>query len=138
MRERHECKQLRPVIRLLALLAAGVVARHAAAESGAAATPRVEVPEVASDFGSVRQGEKVSRKFTIRNTGAADLVLGNAEISGAGVATVRMRGTIAAGRAGEVAVMMDTKRLAGDVKAVVAFATNDRARPRVELSMTGR
>ncbi len=129
----------RPFVRLLVLLTAAAVLRlPGSAEAAAPAKARVEIPEAICDFGSVRQGEKVSRKFTIRNTGSRDLVLGDAELSGAGIATVRMRGRIAPGGAADVAVTMDTRRLSGDVEAGVAFATNDPERPRVELALKGR
>ncbi len=129
----------RRFIRLVLLLAVAAVLRQPGPSDAAEpATPRAEVPEAVCDFGAVVQGERISRAFAISNTGRGDLVLGNAEISGAGVATVRMRGRIAAGRTGDVAVTIDTKRLSGDVKAGIAFSTNDPERPRVELILKGR
>lgn len=127
------------VIALGALIAAADVPWDpGSADAAQRAKPRVETPGPVHDFGAARQGEKVSAVFTIRNSGSGDLVLGTPEISGAGVATVRMRGRIAAGRTGDVAVTIDTNVLSGDVRMGVAFATNDPDRPRVELSVKGR
>lgn len=123
---------------MIAFAAAVVMQQSSSSEAAPPAKPRAEVPQAVYDFGSVVRGEKVNGRFTIGNAGSADLVLGDMQFLGAGVATVRLRGRIPPGRAGDVAVTIDTKLLIGDVETGVAFATNDPERSRIELRLKGR
>ncbi len=128
----------RPPARRVVLLAAALLAQPGSLHGAPPAMPRAEVAQSVHDFGSVTRGQKVSRAFTIKNAGAGELVLGSVEIAGAGIATVRMRGRIAPGKAGDVIVTVDTRGLSGDVAAGVAFGTNDPELPRIALMLKGR
>jgi hypothetical protein len=88
------------------------------------------------DFGTVKQGEKVSHCFELENKGAAPLKIIRMELSLPDM-TTRSTASIAPGKKGQVCVELGTSTLSLKVRAQAQLFTDDPAQPRIPLFITG-
>ena len=103
----------------------------------AADAPHAVVSEGRYEFGALRQGEKVSHCFAIRNDGSAPLEISGMALSLPGM-TARGSPAIAPGQAGQVCVDLDTSDLGLEVNATTRLDLNDPVRPQITLVLHGR
>jgi hypothetical protein len=96
----------------------------------------LDVPERTHTFGTVKQGETITRTFVIRNTGSAPLKIARMELSERGI-TARIKPMIPPGEEGQITVRWDTGRLKGDVSGEVVLHPEDPAQPPVVLLLEG-
>lgn len=100
--------------------------------------PRLEMPEYSHDFGRVYARWEVSHIFAVQNTGTADLVINNL-VTSCGCATAELSSSvIPPGHRADLTVTFDADYhpVRGAVTRLVWFATNDPARPWVEVRIT--
>jgi hypothetical protein len=102
----------------------------------AASSPKAVVPAPNYDFGTIRQGEKVSHCFELANRGTASLKTGQMELSLPDM-TARATASIAPGKTGQVCVELGTSSLSLKVTARVLVILNDLTQPRIPLVLTG-
>ena len=95
--------------------------------------------QVASDtvnFGQVKQGEIVSGKFQVSNTGTEPVTIQFMEFSMPGLrASVQPK--INAGSTNEILVSWDTSQLEGEVNGKVILTLDDLLNPEIVLVVTG-
>lgn len=105
----------------------------AASGSGAA----IDAPS-ALDFGAVTVGQARDLKLTIRNVGGAVLNVASLSVGNAGFSVVSPAGafTVAAGAQADITIRF-SPRAAGSATDTLAIASNDAARPRVAVSLSG-
>jgi Protein of unknown function (DUF1573) len=98
------------------------------AQSGTVASPNY-------DFGVVKQGERVSHAFEIRNTGEAPLHIEKVEMSLPGM-TSRFRPEVLPGGFVPINVEWNTTGFSGETEATALVYTDDPKRPQTELHLT--
>jgi hypothetical protein len=120
-----------------ALLVAAAAAFLFISSSGRAAeTPKAFVPAASYDFGTVKQGEKVSHCFELRNQGSAPLKIEKMQLTFPKM-TARAAGSIPPGKSGTVCIDLGTDDLSLKVKAQAAVFVNDPHQPQIPLVLTG-
>ena len=87
------------------------------------------------DFGVVKQGERVSHIFEIRNTGEAPLHIEKVETSLPGI-TTRFRPEILPGDFVPIEVEWNTTGFSGEMEAAMIVYTDDPKRPQTALHLT--
>ena len=128
-------KSPRPDRGLLAL-AAALALSCLRSQVWAAVSPKAVVPAPKYDFGIVKQGEKVSHCFQLRNEGTAPLTTSRMELSLPAM-TARATASIAPGKTGQICVELGTSSLSLKVNAQALLIVNDPAQPRIPLVLTG-
>jgi Protein of unknown function (DUF1573) len=98
------------------------------AQSGTVASPHY-------DFGIVKQGERVSHVFEIRNTGEAPLHIEKVEMSLPGM-TSRFRPEVLPGAFVPINVEWNTMGFSGETEATAIVYTDDPKRPQTVLHLT--
>jgi hypothetical protein len=98
------------------------------AQSGSVASPNY-------DFGVVKQGERVSHAFEMRNTGEAPLHIEKVEMSFPGM-TSRFRPEVLPGTFVPINVEWNTTGFSGETEATAVVYTDDPKRPQTELHLT--
>jgi len=98
---------------------------------------QLDVLSDSANFGQVRQGETVSVKFQIRNSGTEPLTITGLEFSMPGI-NARVKQEIAAGSIAEILISWDTSRLRGEVKGQAVLTLNDPQIPKVVLTLRGK
>jgi hypothetical protein len=98
------------------------------------AAPGAGVPGKTIDLGMVKQGEKIERKVTVRNTGSGVLCISDTETS-CGCVKADWDGDshIAPGASGTFTIRVDTAGKEGTQKKWVTLYTNDPRQPTVSL-----
>jgi protein-disulfide isomerase len=99
-------------------------------------SPKAFAPARNYDFGTVKQGEKVSHCFKLENRGSAPFKTVRMELSLPDM-TARVPGSIPAGKPGEACIELDTSKLSLKVRAQALLFTNDPSQPQIPLLMTG-
>jgi len=89
------------------------------------------------DFGTVKEGEKVSHVYKFKNAGKEPLVISNAQGSCGCTVPKWPRDPIAPGKSGEIVVEFDTKGKAGDRNQKVTLTANTNP-PQTFLSLKGK
>jgi hypothetical protein len=89
------------------------------------------------DFGSVKEGEKVSHTYTFKNSGKEPLVISNAQGSCGCTVPQWPRDPIAPGQSGKIVVEFDTRGKAGDRNQKVTLTANTNP-PQTFLSLKGK
>ncbi len=84
-------------------------ARQQAEQVPAGPTTTLEFEETTFDFGTVKQGEKVTHIFKFRNTGDEPLIISNAKATCGCTVPRWPKEPIAPGEGGEIEVAFDTK-----------------------------
>jgi hypothetical protein len=100
-------------------------------------TTEVVFTETEFDFGSVKEGEKVSHTYKFKNAGKEPLVISNAQGSCGCTVPKWPRDPIAPGKTGEIVVEFDTKGKAGDRNQKVTLTANTNP-PQTFLSLKGK
>jgi len=103
----------------------------------APAFAQLDVLSDSANFGQVSQGETVSVKFQIRNSGTEPLTITGLEFSMPGM-NARVKQEIAAGSIAEILINWDTSRLRGEVKGQAVLTLSDPQIPKVVLTLRGK
>lgn len=96
----------------------------ASKENGTEALPEYEFVEEAYDFGEVSQGEKVTKVFTFKNIGSADLIIADAKGSCGCTVPEFPKEPIAPGEEGRIKVVFDSNGKKGKVHNTVTLVAN--------------
>jgi hypothetical protein len=102
------------------------------------AGPRLAVEPERFDFGPVLPGRRLTKEFTLRNVGSAELVIDKLSSSCACAAALldEKQRRLAPGRSGALRVTLRTPAAAGRVAETVRIASNDRERPELAVEVT--
>src|SRR5438552_3189544 len=119
---------------LLAIQTAGTDPATQAASSQPAA-PRLICEQPVFKLQRVWSGDKVEHKFTIRNTGSADLQIINVEAACGCFVAEDYPKTIAPGQKGDISVSLQTARGAKEVHKEMQVETNDSQHPKTLLTI---
>ena len=103
---------------------------------GAAESPRGVFSATTDDFGTVRQGEKVTYVFVVRNEGTAPLRIQRVDLSEPEM-TARFKPVILPGQEGQIRVEWDTVHLKGQAEGTATVHLDDPAQPQVALVLKG-
>lgn len=125
---RYRCSTLR-----LALVALWSLSALTHAE----APPRGVVAHDTYDFGSVRQGTRISHAFIVNNAGERPLRITGATLSMPGMNVRVAPVEVPAKGEGAVTVELTTERTAGAIEAEAQVEWNDPVRPKVGLKLQG-
>jgi Protein of unknown function (DUF1573) len=98
--------------------------------------PRAVVVEPDYDFGTLEQGQLVTRSFTIRNEGTAPLTISRVDLSQPFMRS-RFRRVIPANSEGQITIEWDTTRFTGDLAAEAIVHLDDPAQRRLSLTIQG-
>lgn len=93
--------------------------------------------EMKYDFGTVQEGEKVTRKFKFKNTGDKPLTIQNAKGSCGCTVPTWPRTPIAPGAENEIEVVFDSKGKPGKQTKTVTITANTSPSPTTTLTITG-
>jgi hypothetical protein len=100
-------------------------------------TTEMAFSETEFDFGTVKEGLKVSHTYSFKNTGKEPLVISNAQGSCGCTVPKWPRDPIAPGKSGEIVVEFDTKGKAGDRNQKVTLTANTNP-PQTFLTLKGK
>ncbi len=100
-------------------------------------TTEMVFTETEFDFGTVKEGVKVSHVYKFKNAGKEPLVISNAQGSCGCTVPKWPRDPIAPGKTGEIVVEFDTKGKAGDRNQKVTLTANTNP-PQTFLSLKGK
>ncbi|MBX2929810.1 MAG: DUF1573 domain-containing protein [Saprospiraceae bacterium] len=100
-------------------------------------TTEIAFTETEFDFGTVKDGEKVSHTYKFKNTGKEPLVISNAQGSCGCTVPKWPRDPIAPGKSGEIVVEFDSKGKAGDRNQKVTLTANTNP-PQTFLTLKGK
>ncbi len=118
---------------LLAALALGAPVQKAATAPSEVPVIRVE-PE-AFDFGRALPGRTLRKEFTLRNAGAAELVIEGVSTTCGCTAAIAGETHLKAGRSTSLSVTLQTRDYRGRVERRVLVRSNDPRTPLLELSV---
>ena len=104
--------------------------------AAATESPRALFPTRSHDFGTVTQGAKIVREFTVRNQGTNPLTIEGGELSMPGM-KARFNTGIGPGEEARITLEWDTSGVRGEVRGEAGFRLNDPAQPTVTLSLSG-
>jgi Protein of unknown function (DUF1573) len=130
------CMQTRRrLVRVLILTLAILfgVTLPARAEKGA---PRAAVDATTHDFGRVSRGTVVTKRFVIRNTGTAPLLIESMQFSTPGM-RARVASTIEPGASAQLEIVWDTSHYTRDAEGQAILLLNDPDLPKLVLTLTG-
>lgn len=94
-------------------------------ESTPTRAPRIAVEPATFDFGKVRQERTLTKQFSIRNFGSADLAVENVSTTCGCTAALMDDKVIKPGRSAILRVTMETRSYKGKVERIVLIKTND-------------
>jgi len=114
-----------------------IVAIPAAWAEGAAKGARAVFPSLQYDFGTVIQGTVVKYDFSVRNEGAADLVIQRLVPSCGCTAVSSSNEAVQPGREGKIHVEFDTSGFSGPKLKLIRVYTNDFDNPVQQLTIKG-
>jgi len=97
---------------------------------------QVALPLDEAHFGRVSQGETVSRKFQVHNSGSDKLTITGLEFSMPGM-SARVKQEIDAGSSVEIEINWDTSRLRGEIRGQAVLTLNDPQAPNIVLTLQG-
>src|SRR5215469_8742914 len=98
--------------------------------------PRALFPEKTFNFGKVKQGEKITHKFQVKNEGTAPLILGRVDFDLPGL-TAKFNPEIPPGGEGFIQVDWDTTSFSGKRDVEAKLSSNDPARPKFAFTLSG-
>ena len=121
---------------ILTLTAAMLTLLGAPSAAVQAPAPNAVYPVRTYDFGAVKQGEKVSHCFVVRNEGKAPLTTTGMQLPSPEI-VARAPATIAPGQEGKVCVDLDTSSMSRAVHTWAIIFSNDPVVPKFPLYMNG-
>lgn len=102
----------------------------------AGTAPNASFDTLDSDFGTVKQGQVITQKFTIANKGDAPLRIEKVQFSMPGM-KVKVKQEIPPGQSADMKIEWDTSRFTQLVKGQALLFLNDKKQPKVVLTLTG-
>jgi len=121
----------------LMVLLAGLVPVMATAQSASDAKPRIEMREMAYNFGELFHQEKYVHSFDVRNLGNANLEIKSVQPS-CGCTTVKFDRIIGPGQMGHIELSIDGAKVHGEFDKSASVVSNDPQIPHMVLKMTGK
>lgn len=100
-------------------------------------SPRIVFPEPVYDFGTVEQGEQVTKFFRFINQGSRDLRIESVKSSCGCTAAVISADVIPPGREGTISATFDTSRFLGEKVKTITVYSNDPLQPVTTLTLQG-
>lgn len=101
-----------------------------------AASPKLTVGETSFDFGNIPQGQPVTARFALENSGDEPLVVERMEFSMPGM-DARVKQQLDPGATTTVEVTWDTAKLRREVEGSLTLYLNDPALPQLVLRLSG-
>jgi hypothetical protein len=99
--------------------------------------PRIVFPEPVYDFGTVEQGERVTKLFRFTNQGTRDLRIESVKSSCGCTAAVISADVIPPGQEGTISATFDTSNFLGEKVKTIAVYSNDPLQPVTTLTIQG-
>jgi hypothetical protein len=125
----------------IAISFAGAVTAYAAGPASPTAAsgpqPRIEAPAPSYDFGTVLEGTPVKHEFMIKNTGQADLIIGQVQTSCGCTVAKSDKQRLRPGEQTELPVTFDTRHEKGRASRRIDVYTNDPKTPDLALEIQG-
>lgn len=121
----------------MAVLAAGLVPALATAQKASAPQPRIEMKEMAFDFGDVYHQEKYVHAFYVRNLGGGNLDI-KAVNPSCGCTTVKFDRVVTPGQMGTIELSIDGSKVHGTFDKSASVESNDPEHPHMVLKLLGR
>lgn len=106
------------------------------AASVALAQPKIELSETLFDFGTVWQGEPLSKDFTVKNTGDAPLTL-DVETSCGCTTPTKPKSPLGPGESDKLTITYRSDHRKGPANQRVTIKTNDPANPTLTVTVRG-
>ena len=97
-----------------------------------ASGPKVVVNETRRDFGTVKQGERLSHPFRIQNPGDAPLTIRRMDFNLPGI-KARAKPMVPAGGEGQITLEWNTASLSGEMEVEMVLALDDPQQPQVSF-----
>lgn len=104
-------------------------------ESTPTRAPRIAVEPATFDFGKVRQERTLTKQFSIRNFGSADLAVENVSTTCGCTAALMDDKVVKPGGSATLRVTFETRNYSGQVVRSVLVKSNDPQRQTVELKL---
>ena len=117
-----------------ALLIAALPAKSSGSSQGA---PRIEFAKLSFNFGTMYQNEDVSYSFHFRNLGNGVLKITKVKSTCGCTAALPDKRELAPGESGEIKITFRSGTMQGMVSKQIHVDSNDPARPRITLTVTG-
>lgn len=127
------CAKLSTILSVIAAMMTLLAGPSAAAE---ALAPNALYPVRTYDFGTVRQGEKISHCFVVRNQGKAPLTITGMQLPSPEI-IARGPASVAPGQEGKVCVDLDTTSMSRAIHTWVIVFSNDPIVPKLPLYING-
>jgi len=103
-----------------------------------ASGPKIQLDEEVFNFGSVKQGARVTHEFKFKNLGDADLVITDVKTSCGCTAAVTSAKTIAPDGEGSLKVNFNSSGRSGTQNKTITVVSNDPENPRLMVRLTGK
>lgn len=99
--------------------------------------PTIEVEEPVFDFGRIKEGEKATTSFVIKNTGKSDLIIRKTKATCGCTATKLANETVAPGKSTTIEATFNSKGRVGSQNKRITVISNDPKKPKTLLSIKG-
>ena len=106
-----------------------------AALGGAEAAPRLTLDPESWDFGRTLKNRVLEKQFTLKNAGAADLVIDKISTTCGCTAALLSEKTLRPGKSATLKVTFETRDFEGRVERKVLLRSNDRDRDPLEIKL---
>jgi hypothetical protein len=121
----------------IALVVPGDTAQPKAPGAVKNLVPVIQLPAITQDGGVVEEGTVLKYRFTVTNTGQADLALQDVKPS-CGCTVPRWDKLIKPGEKGTIDAEVHTERFRGPILKHLTVITNDPEHPQIELTLTAK
>jgi len=98
--------------------------------------PRISFDQTEKTYDQIKEGVRITAKFTFKNTGDQNLIISSVTPSCGCTATMYDK-VVRPGETGSVTVVLDTSGITGAFRKTAVVATNDPTRPYVTLVLYG-
>lgn len=102
-----------------------------------AAAPKIQIDELLYDFGTIKEGDRVSHVFQFKNVGDGELVITDVKTSCGCTAAMTSSKTLGPGAQGTLKVNFDSKGRKGRQTKTATIHSNDPVQPAVVVRLTG-
>jgi hypothetical protein len=103
--------------------------------AAATAAPIITFEKAEHNFGAIEKGEKVTHKFTFRNTGDGDLKILDVKTSCGCTSAAPEKDSFAPGETGYIPVTFDSGRFSGEITKTVTVTSNSEGSPKTTLKI---